>query len=531
MLVFAGEFPSLARQAGYALASDALMDPLASVIGQSSRMVAVHAQVRRLLSVVATARRIPPVLLRGETGTGKGLMARSLHAASPRANGRFVSVNCAAIPETLLEAELFGFERGAFTDARQAKPGLFQEAHGGTLFLDEAGLLPESLQAKLLTALDERAVRRLGGTRTEPTDCWIIAATSADLEQARKERRFREDLYHRLSVFTICLPPLRERGDDVLRLAEAFLERIVADYGLPPRTLDDPARGALRRYGWPGNVRELGNILERAALLSETPVIGVEELGLPSGYESRGDNGSSRGSCEGPGRDLRESLGDIERARLVDALTQAHWNVSVAAELLGIPRNTLRYRVEKYGLTRPDDSVPRRRSIATAQPERSAPAQPLRWEPRTVTWLRATVTGESISEVSRLVALFACKVTTFGGEIMHQMPGSLDAAFGLEASEDASTRAANAALAIGKAAAKIAVSGHAPAVTLALHASRCAVGLGQARPWPDQESLRAADEELGKLVAATRPGDTALSSTVAPLLARRFHIRAPATGP
>src|SRR5262249_50833744 len=159
------------------------------------------------------------------------------------------------------EAELFGFERGAFTDARRSKPGLFQEAHGGTLFLDEAGLLPESLQAKLLTALDERAVRRLGGTRTEPTDCWVIAPTSADLEHARRARQFREDLYHRLSVFTICLPPLRERGDDVLRLSDVLLARICADYGLPGRMLDQRARDALVRYAWPGNVRELANVL------------------------------------------------------------------------------------------------------------------------------------------------------------------------------------------------------------------------------------------------------------------------------
>jgi DNA-binding NtrC family response regulator len=500
------------------------MDPLAKLIGQSPGMVAIQAQIRRLLSLVATARRLPPVLLQGETGTGKGLLARSLHAASPRAKGPFVSVNCAAIPETLLEAELFGFERGAFTDARQPKPGLFQEAHEGTLFLDEAGLLPESLQAKLLTVLDERAVRRLGGTRTEPTDCWIIAATSADIEHARRERRFREDLYHRLSVFTICLPPLRERGDDVLGLADALLDRVCADYRLPSRTLDPSARCALARYPWPGNVRELGNVLERAVLLSESLLITADMLGLP-GEDDRRDGSPPAGPAPPP--DLRGSLDDLERSRLLDALERAHWNVALAAEMLGVPRNTLRYRIDKHGLVRPAQPVPRRRSTTPGSSEAATEtAAPLRWETRTTTWLRVTVSSPSFAEAGRLLAVFAGKVTAFGGEILQQSPGGLDAAFGLEASEDAPVRAANAALAIQRAVARSTDGGEPAAVTLALHASRCSVGLGQARPWLAQDSLREADEALGKLLVGARPGDVALSPAVAPLLARRFDVRA-----
>src|SRR5688572_10221 len=300
------------------------MSLLSGLIGQSPGMITIRAQVRRLLDVVAAGRRVPPILLRGDTGTGKGLLARSLHAESPRAMGRFVSVNCAALPDSLLEAELFGFERGAFTDARQSKPGLFQEAHGGTLFLDEVGLLSESVQGKLLTALDERVVRRLGGTRPEPTDCWIIAATSVDLEQARRERHFREDLYHRLSVFTVHLPPLRERGDDVLRLADVLLERLCSDYGLTSRMLDENARRALKRYHWPGNVRELANVLERAALLAETAVIDADLLALPAHDRAAADEHSPAEGATAAPAGLRASLDDLERSRLIEALQQAH---------------------------------------------------------------------------------------------------------------------------------------------------------------------------------------------------------------
>jgi transcriptional regulator with PAS, ATPase and Fis domain len=222
------------------------MQPLADLVGESPGISAIRAQVRRLLLHQKTAGRLPSILILGETGTGKGLLARAVHRASTRASGPFVPVNCAAIPETLLEAELFGFERGAFTDARQGKQGLFQSAHGGTLFLDEIGAIPLSLQAKLLTAVEERTIRRLGSTRSEPLDVWILAATSEDLLTATREHRFREDLYHRLSVMTIVLPPLRERVSDITLLAEHFLRRLCAEYGLAPKRLAPDARGLLR---------------------------------------------------------------------------------------------------------------------------------------------------------------------------------------------------------------------------------------------------------------------------------------------
>src|SRR6266540_899835 len=212
------------------------MKGLDELLGESAALQAVRDNLRRLLARPHTGRRLPSILIQGETGTGKGLVARLLHRQGPRADGPFVDVNCAAIPDTLLEAELFGFERGAFTDARRAKPGLFHTAHRGTLFLDEVGLLPEPLQAKLLTVLEEQAVRRLGSTSPEPVDVWIISATNTNLHAAVAARAFREDLYHRLAVLTLALPPLRERGQDVLLLAERFLARACADYGLPPKT-------------------------------------------------------------------------------------------------------------------------------------------------------------------------------------------------------------------------------------------------------------------------------------------------------
>src|SRR6266478_3723651 len=230
------------------------MDPLAELVGESPAIEAVWDQIRRLVSRRDTGRRFPSILIGGETGTGKGLVARTIHRAGPRSGGPFVDVNCAAIPETLIEAELFGFERGAFTDARRSKPGLFQAAHRGTIFLDEIGLLPGALQAKLLKVLEEQAVRRLGATTAEPVDTWIVSATNTDLQAAVRQHAFREDLYHRLAVLTLWLPPLRERGRDILILAERFLARVSADYGLPAKRFASDAQARLLAYPWPGNV-------------------------------------------------------------------------------------------------------------------------------------------------------------------------------------------------------------------------------------------------------------------------------------
>ena len=203
---------------------------LDQLLGSSPVLAAVREELARLFArLAASPKRLPPVLIQGETGTGKGLVAHVIHKMGPRADAAFVDVNCAAIPDALLEAELFGYERGAFTDARQAKAGLLQVAHRGTMFLDEIGLMPDSLQVKLLKALEDRSVRRLGSTRAEPADAWVLAATSEDLAAAIRVRRFREDLYHRLAVVTVQLPPLRERGTDIQLLARHYLDRACSE--------------------------------------------------------------------------------------------------------------------------------------------------------------------------------------------------------------------------------------------------------------------------------------------------------------
>src|SRR5438445_9151650 len=227
-------------------------------------MVDVRENVARLLKNSAEGRRLAPILIQGETGTGKPVLARAMHDASPRRQGAFVDLNAGAVAETLLEDQLFGHERGAFTDAREARPGFFQDAHRGTLFLDEVGLMSAALQGKLLKAIEERTVRRLGGRRSEPVDVWVITASNANLSQAVREGSFRADLYYRIAGVTLRLPPLRERGDDVLLLAEHFLESCCRLHEMPQRRLDAEARGVLLAHDWPGNLRELARVMEGA---------------------------------------------------------------------------------------------------------------------------------------------------------------------------------------------------------------------------------------------------------------------------
>ena len=319
------------------------MKVLAELLGESPEMRTIRERITRLLQTLGGGRRMPSVLLQGETGTGQSLLARAIHDAGPRCHGPFVSVNCAAIPAPLIEAELFGFERGAFTDARRAKPGLFQLARGGTIVLDEIGLLPEELQGKLLQVVDERRVRRLEGTQSELLDAWIISASNEDLALAARERRFRHDLYYRLAVVTFWLPALRERQEDILQLANHSLQRACADYELPPKSLSLDAQAALLHHAWPGNVRELSNVIEQAALLSGTEVLSAEALSLVT-PDTRD---RAPGRCVSP---LKVELRQIERNRLLEALGRTGWKLSPAAALLGIPRNTLRYQLKRLDL-------------------------------------------------------------------------------------------------------------------------------------------------------------------------------------
>src|SRR5215510_5119631 len=244
--------------------------PIDSILGGAPAVAALREQIERLAAFDRPgSARLPTVLLHGETGTGKGLVARLVHTSGARAAGPFIDVNCAAIPETMLEAELFGFEAGAFTDARRAKPGLFEAAAGGTLFLDEVDALPLVLQGKLLKVIEDKTVRRLGAVAPYRIDAKLIAATQRDLRELVATRAFRSDLFHRLAVVILELPALRDRRDDILRLADHFLARHAAAHGLEPRRLTAAARAWLRERDWPGNVRELSHLMERVTLLCD----------------------------------------------------------------------------------------------------------------------------------------------------------------------------------------------------------------------------------------------------------------------
>jgi DNA-binding NtrC family response regulator len=299
------------------------------IVGQSP---ALKAALERAARVVP--HRDATILVTGETGTGKELLARALHYGGPRAAAPFVELNCAALPAPLLESELFGHERGAFTDAKTAKPGLFEVAQGGTMFLDEVDHLAPELQGKVLRALDQKSVRRLGATASRVFDVRIVAATNADLAGAVHAGRFREDLYYRLNVVTLELPPLRERGDDVILLAEFFLRKFSAQYQLPQPTISADVRRALLAHTWPGNVRELRNSIERALLLS------------PPGAFALAEPAPRRPPREGGPLPFPATLADIQRAAARAMLDQAGGNRSEAARRLAISRSRLQRLLE-----------------------------------------------------------------------------------------------------------------------------------------------------------------------------------------
>ncbi len=297
----------------------------------------------RLKETMQLADRVAPtnatVLLTGETGTGKEVLAKYIHTRSQRADKPFVAVNCAALPETLLESELFGHEKGAFTGAINQRQGRFELADEGTLFLDEIGDIPASMQVRLLRLLQERAFTRVGGTQTIFCDVRIIAATNRDLKKGIQEGRFRDDLYYRLNVFPIPMPPLRERKGDVPALAEHFIYHAAADLGVPRRSASKEFSDALVAYPWPGNIRELANVIERAVLLCNGPEL------LPSHLPREITHAE-------PSTVAASTLPGAERDMIVRTLNETHWNQSKAARLLGISRDNLRYRLKKYNIQR-----------------------------------------------------------------------------------------------------------------------------------------------------------------------------------
>jgi DNA-binding NtrC family response regulator/tetratricopeptide (TPR) repeat protein len=491
---------------------------LEALKGRSPRIEAIRTQVAQVLARQTGARRLPPVLILGETGTGKGLLARAFHQAGPRRDEPFVDINCAAIPETLLEAELFGYERGAFTDARHAKSGLFQTAHGGTLFLDEIGLLPASLQSKLLTVLEDRVVRRLGSTRAEPVDVMLVAATSVELRRAVADGRFREDLYHRLAVITLELPPLRARGTDILALAEHFLARACADYGLSPRALTPDARDVLLAYRWPGNVRELANAMERVALLSDRDEITTAMLDflIPNEAVDPADAGpvAEAGFLE-----------STLRARIEAALRASGANIHRTAAALGISRNTLRARMDKYGLRHPHAAGPRRPRPVPASGPTVAPSALPQWDRRHLSFLRVKLLASSTVDVGRALEMVGEKVRTFGGWIEEASPTGVIAVFGLDPVDNAPSHAALAALAIQNTAARAHTAGRDGGVVSAIHCADHLVAHRDSRPVIGVDGKAATWSILERMVAADASGAIVVSRPVVPFLVRRFALQ------
>jgi DNA-binding NtrC family response regulator len=293
---------------------------------------------------------LPAVLIEGETGTGKELIARALHFDGSRSRGPFVEFNCASIPSHLLESELFGHEKGAFTDAKDRRVGLVEAADGGTLFLDEVGEIDLVLQAKLLKLLEDRSIRRIGSVKERKVNLRIISATNCNLEQMVQQGRFRRDLFFRLRIISIRVPRLYARRDDVLLLARHFLRQHGKRYGKPGLQFSTEAEHLLQSYSWPGNVRELRNMLEQTVLLAQGNLVTAAQLHIgPSLVEESGGHYRINGTGSGHGAEP-----EAEREMVIRMLDKTDWNVTKSARLLGITRDMLRYRIEKLGLIRPD---------------------------------------------------------------------------------------------------------------------------------------------------------------------------------
>jgi DNA-binding NtrC family response regulator/tetratricopeptide (TPR) repeat protein/class 3 adenylate cyclase len=521
--------------------------PTDRIVGHAPALDALRTQIRHLATFDTMGSAfVPTLLLQGETGTGKGLVARVIHDSGPRVHGPFVEVNCAAIPGTLLEVELFGFEAGTFTDAKRAKPGLVESATHGTLFLDEIDTLPVLLQAKLLSVIEEKRVRRLGAVQSRQLDVKFIAATPTDLSVCVTEGHFRSDLYHRLAVVLLEISPLRERGEDILVLAQHFVRQYAEAHGLVPKRLSRDAEAWLLRYGWPGNVRELSHLMERVILLSREAVVTattLEQLCLPR-----------------PLRVVQSEVPSVhseaepldEPARMRQALIQTGGNVVQAAHLLGMSRGALRYWMRRYGVRRPSREVftPPHSSQAQAtlgpsEADRNRStsgeirALEPAWEQKPVVVLTIDVAWPEALEqhaprvepwtlATRWHQTIAEKIHGFGGRLVQHTPAPLTAIFGLpQTLEQMPQRAVQAALAIRHQLTEDrALDGRQPSPEV-----RMAVHLGQvlvddqasdpaARLLPLAETLSLPVRLLGQAV----PGDILLSPQVGRLVEGWFAL-------
>jgi transcriptional regulator with AAA-type ATPase domain/tetratricopeptide (TPR) repeat protein len=495
------------------------MVPLATLLGgQSPGMIALREKVLRLVDRQSGNRRLPPVFIHGETGTGKTELARSLHDASPRRNGPFVDVNSSAVSETLAVTEMFGHERGAFTGAHEARKGLFEQAHGGTLFLDEIALMSMELQAKLLKVIEDKTIRRVGGARSQAVDVWVITASNEDLLAAIRERRFRKDLYFRLARVKLQLPPLRERGDDVVELAQRFLDHHCREYDLPPRRLDDEARGALLAYSWPGNVRELGDVMEGAALFSDTEVITPRVLEQSLIEQAMPEERRSHVQPE-PTHDDRE--------RLIEVYKEEKGNLSRAAARLDLPRNTLRHRLKRLGVLQGTAGRSPAAHPTPTHPRETPPEAGRTSELRRLALLRVELSlrpsGSSTPAANWITETAVSKVEAFGGRVLERSDSSLTAIFGLERGGDAPGRAAYTALALQRAAERAGADGQSVQVSLVVDVRRCLVEHGSGGAVLDPSARSEAWARLAPLQACAGPQMVVASETALPFL-RHFEL-------
>jgi transcriptional regulator with AAA-type ATPase domain/tetratricopeptide (TPR) repeat protein len=498
-------------------------------------MAALRTQLRHLAAFDTLGNpAVPTVLLHGETGTGKGLVARVLHDSGPRAQGPFLDVNCAAIPETMLEAELFGFEAGAFTDAKRSKPGLFEAAAGGTLFLDEIDALPLALQGKLLTAIEAKRVRRVGAVRERMVDVKVVAATQAELSVRVAEGWFRVDLYHRLAVLVLALPPLRERDADIVLLAQQFLQQYATAHQLPPKRLSRAAEKWLQGYDWPGNVRELSHLMERVTLLSPEALIEPQTLArlcLPRVP-------SAPPAAVAPVAPEEQSMD--EPTRITRALLQTRGNVVQAARILGLSRKALRYRMQRHGLERPRTAGKGEETAGRRDVEDAVVPAPV-WEQKPVAVLAIEVTWPAAHEPdvmcyepwtahARWEHTVLEKVQGFGGVVLQRGPSLLLVAFGLPHTlEQLPHRAVQTALSIRQMTAEGPDPGERalrPTVRQAVHWGQVLVDTGvrdtTARVLPIAETLA----EPVRLLGQVEPGAILVSVPVVRLVEGWFEVQA-----